>query len=75
MTIVNGGKIQTSGAEAYGIFGQSIGGFGGDGGSGTSIFYASGGSGEKAGQRRHRSTVTNNGTIIDDRRAGARHLR
>ena len=61
--IVNGGKIQTSGADAYGIFGQSIGGFGGDGGSGTSIFYASGGSGEKAGSGGS-VEVTNNGTII-----------
>jgi autotransporter-associated beta strand protein len=63
VTIVNGGKIQTSGADAYGIFGQSIGGFGGDGGSGTSIFYASGGSGEKAGSGGS-VDVTNNGRII-----------
>jgi uncharacterized protein YhjY with autotransporter beta-barrel domain len=62
VTIVSGGSIRTSGAGAYGIFGQSIGGVGGDGGSGTSIFFASGGSGEKAGSG-GLVDVTNNGTI------------
>ncbi len=62
VTITSGGSIRTSGVQAYGIFGQSIGGVGGDGGNGTSIFYASGGSGDKAGSG-GTVMVTNNGSI------------
>ena len=43
------GTIETAGAEAHGIFAQSIGGFAGSGGSGDSIFSAAGGSGGSAG--------------------------
>ena len=49
VSVTSRGSITTHGNDAFGIFAQSIGGFGGDGGSGTGIFFASGGSGEKAG--------------------------
>jgi len=47
--ITSGGAIKTSGSDAYGIYAESVGGFGGSGGQGASIFYASGGSGASAG--------------------------
>ncbi len=49
VTLISGGKVQTSGIDAYGLFAQSVGGFGGSGGAGGSIFYARGGSGASAG--------------------------
>ncbi|MGC4014163.1 MAG: autotransporter outer membrane beta-barrel domain-containing protein [Luteolibacter sp.] len=64
VTVTSNGTINTSGADAYGIYAESIGGFGGNGGGGGSIFYASGGSGASAGSGGNVS-VTNglNGTI------------
>jgi hypothetical protein len=49
VTIINGGEINTSGLFSYGIFGQSIGGFGGDGGKAAGLFVGWGGTGRSAG--------------------------
>ena len=49
VTVNGGGAIETSGDNSYGIYAESIGGFGGQGGSQTGIFYSQGGSGESAG--------------------------
>jgi uncharacterized protein YhjY with autotransporter beta-barrel domain len=56
VTVTSGGIIQTGSEDAkdssgysYGIFGQSVGGFGGSGGSKGSIFYTRGGDGGSAG--------------------------
>ncbi len=49
VTVNSGGTIETSGDNSYGIYAESIGGFGGHGGSQTGIFYSEGGSGESAG--------------------------
>jgi hypothetical protein len=49
VTLRSGGIITTHGADAFGLFGQSVGGFGGSGGSGRSIFYSRGGDGASAG--------------------------
>lgn len=49
VTLISGGRVETWGNDAYGLFGQSVGGFGGSGGAGGSIFYARGGNGESAG--------------------------
>ena len=56
------GSITTQGADSYGIYAESVGGFGGGGGSGTSIFYSNGGSGASAGSGGN-VTVTNTGEI------------
>jgi len=47
--VLSNGIIITSGSAAHGIYSESIGGFGGSGGDGTSIFYSAGGSGASAG--------------------------
>ncbi|HEY0940311.1 MAG TPA: hypothetical protein VGE08_09465 [Steroidobacter sp.] len=49
VTIRNGGILQTNGAHAHGIYGQSVGGFGGDGGVASNWFAAFGGHGASAG--------------------------
>jgi hypothetical protein len=49
VTITSGGRIETFGSDAFGIYGQSVGGFGGQGGEGRGIFYAAGGDGNSAG--------------------------
>jgi hypothetical protein len=49
VTVSSGGTIETSGSDAFGIYGQSVGGFGGKGGKGRGIFYAAGGNGNSAG--------------------------
>ena len=49
VTIINGGEITTSGLFSYGIFGQSIGGFGGSGGAAAGLFVGWGGTGSSAG--------------------------
>jgi hypothetical protein len=63
VTIVSGGRIETGadvvvdddtvldlgGDDAYGLYAQSVGGFGGRGGEGRGIFYSSGGDGASAG--------------------------
>jgi hypothetical protein len=47
--VTSGGDLVTSGRDAYGILAQSIGGFGGSGGGGFSLFYSAGGNGSSAG--------------------------
>jgi uncharacterized protein YhjY with autotransporter beta-barrel domain len=49
VSVVNGGRIETFGHYSYGIYAESIGGFGGAGGSQDGIFYSCGGSGDSAG--------------------------
>jgi uncharacterized protein YhjY with autotransporter beta-barrel domain len=49
VTVVNDGTITTLGNDSYGIYAESIGGFGGQGGNGGSIFYSTGGDGNSAG--------------------------
>jgi len=43
------GRISTSGSHAYGLYGQSVGGFGGTGGSSWALFWAYGASGSPGG--------------------------
>jgi len=49
VTVNSGGTIETSGDNSYGIYAESVGGFGGQGGGQGGIFYSHGGSGESAG--------------------------
>lgn len=49
VTLISGGRVETFGNDAFGLFGQSVGGFGGSGGDGGSIFRSRGASGESAG--------------------------
>jgi hypothetical protein len=70
VTVINDGNIDTSGEMSYGIFAQSVGGGGGDGGfaisggiSGSSaVTLGVGGTGSKGGNGA-KVIVTNNGTI------------
>ena len=45
----SGGGIQTSGENAYGLYAQSVGGFGGDGGASSGWFWSFGGNAESGG--------------------------
>ena len=49
VSVISAGAIETSGHDAYGIHAQSVGGFGGKGGGGFSLFYSAGGDGGSAG--------------------------
>ena len=49
VTLESGGKIVTSGETSYGLYAQSVGGFGGDGGSSWGIFWSFGGNAESGG--------------------------
>ena len=49
VTLRSGGAIETFGDDSFGLYAQSVGGFGGRGGSGGGIFYAAGGNGNSAG--------------------------
>ncbi|MDO8800729.1 autotransporter outer membrane beta-barrel domain-containing protein [Phenylobacterium sp.] len=54
ITMTNTGTIATQGLESYGMFGQSLGGVGGDGGSSDGIFYSDAGNGGTAESARCR---------------------
>ncbi|WP_421934474.1 hypothetical protein [Phenylobacterium sp.] len=54
ITMSNTGIIATKGLESYGMFGQSLGGVGGDGGSSDGIFYSDAGNGGTAESARCR---------------------
>ncbi|TXH47090.1 MAG: hypothetical protein E6Q93_28720 [Burkholderiaceae bacterium] len=56
--LTSAGQITTEGDQAIALFGQSVGGFGGSGGGGFSLFYSRGGSGSSAGSG-GKVTVTN----------------
>ncbi|MGI9343294.1 MAG: hypothetical protein ACR2QV_10605, partial [Gammaproteobacteria bacterium] len=62
VAIESDGNIKTTGMDAFGIYAQSIGGFGGDGGDTSSVFVAYGGSGKSAGPGGD-ILVTNRGRI------------
>jgi hypothetical protein len=74
--VTNGGAIVTGGANAYGIFAQSVGGGGGDGGSAStqakadpaqtsvSVSLAIGGSGTAGGGPGGTVAVTSSGSIV-----------
>jgi len=64
VTITNAGLIQTTGADAIGVFAQSIGGFAG-GGGGAGGLFAYGGSGNSAGDG-GLVTVANSGVILTE---------
>ena len=49
VNILNHGRVETFGNDAFGIYAQSVGGFGGNGGLGLGVFVASGGDGNSAG--------------------------
>ena len=49
VSVISSGTITTSGNDAYGIYAESIGGFGGPGGGGFGLFYSSAGDGSSAG--------------------------
>jgi hypothetical protein len=61
----NSGLIWTKGADAHGVFAQSVGGGGGDGGSGLAGEVSIGGQGGVAGDG-GAVTVTNSGTIVTE---------
>ena len=52
VTVNSGGTIETSGDNSYGIYAESVGGFGGQGGSQTGIFYSARRQRRKRRQRR-----------------------
>jgi hypothetical protein len=49
VVLISGGSVTTYGNDAFALFGQSVGGFGGGGGSGRNIFSSYGASGGSAG--------------------------
>ncbi len=49
VSVDSGGSITTLGQNSIGIYAESIGGFGGSGGTQTGIFYSQGGDGNSAG--------------------------
>jgi uncharacterized protein YhjY with autotransporter beta-barrel domain len=49
VTVASGGEISTFGSDSFGLYAQSVGGFGGTGGVSTGIFYSRGGDGNSAG--------------------------
>ena len=63
VSVTNAGEIRTTGDYSYGIYGMSVGGFGGDGGSASGLFVSYGGSGSSAGDGGAVS-ITNTGTGI-----------
>jgi hypothetical protein len=71
VTVTNTGALTTSGADSEGIFAQSVGGAGGDGGIANSVFAAIGGR-ANYGSNGGTVTVVNSGTISTgaDRMAG-----
>jgi uncharacterized protein YhjY with autotransporter beta-barrel domain len=65
VTVGNSGLIWTKGKDAHGVFAQSVGGGGGDGGSGLAGEVSIGGQGGVAGNG-GAVTVTNSGTIVTE---------
>jgi len=65
VTVVSDGALQTLGDDSYGIYAQSVGGFGGNGGTAGGLFWSFGGDGNSAGSGGY-VTVTNgsSGSII-----------
>lgn len=49
VTVASAGVLTTRGSDSYGIYAESVGGFGGKGGLSTGIFYSRGGDGNSAG--------------------------
>jgi len=49
VTVRSGGAIETFGTNSYGIYAESVGGFGGQGGGQSGIFYSRGGNGNSGG--------------------------
>jgi uncharacterized protein YhjY with autotransporter beta-barrel domain len=49
VSVTSGSTIFTFGNDSYGIYAQSVGGFGGNGGGSSGIFYSAGGDGNSAG--------------------------
>jgi hypothetical protein len=65
VTVGNSGVIRTRGKDAHGVFAQSVGGGGGDGGSGLAGEVSVGGQGGVAGDGGE-VRVTNSGTIVTE---------
>jgi uncharacterized protein YhjY with autotransporter beta-barrel domain len=65
VTVGNSGLIWTKGKDAHGVFAQSVGGGGGDGGSGLAGEVSIGGQGGVAGDGGE-VRVTNTGTIVTE---------
>ncbi|EJL26218.1 hypothetical protein PMI01_04139, partial [Caulobacter sp. AP07] len=65
VTVGNSGVIWTKGKDAHGVFAQSVGGGGGDGGSGLAGEVSIGGQGGVAGNGGE-VRVTNSGTIVTE---------
>ncbi|WP_222934553.1 autotransporter outer membrane beta-barrel domain-containing protein [Caulobacter sp. 17J80-11] len=65
VTVLNGGVIWTKGRESYGVFAQSVGGGGGDGGSGLAGTVSIGGEGAGGGNGGV-VRVTNSGAILTE---------
>ncbi|WP_035018970.1 autotransporter outer membrane beta-barrel domain-containing protein [Caulobacter sp. UNC358MFTsu5.1] len=63
--VLNSGLIWTKGNDSHGVFAQSVGGGGGDGGSGLAGEVSIGGQGGVAGDGGE-VRVTNNGTIVTE---------
>ena len=62
VTVTSRNSIRTFGSDAFGIYAESIGGFGGEGGAAAGLFYSRAGSGESGGDGGD-VVVTNNGEI------------
>uniref|UniRef100_B0T2H8 Outer membrane autotransporter barrel domain protein n=1 Tax=Caulobacter sp. (strain K31) TaxID=366602 RepID=B0T2H8_CAUSK len=65
VTVGNSGLIWTKGKDAHGVFAQSVGGGGGDGGSGLAGEVSIGGQGGVAGDGGE-VRVTNSGTVVTE---------
>jgi uncharacterized protein YhjY with autotransporter beta-barrel domain len=64
VTISNAGTVVTSGDNAYGLLGQSIGGGGGNGGATSPSAVAVGGSGGRGGDDGGQVVISNTGAIM-----------
>ena len=64
VTVISGGKLVTRGILSFGIYAQSVGGFGGSGGISTGPFWSFGGDGGSAGSGGEVNVVNlSNGSI------------
>ncbi|MDA0189242.1 MAG: hypothetical protein OSW77_02730, partial [Proteobacteria bacterium] len=72
--IASSGSVTTYGEHAYALFGQSVGGFGGDGGVGINLFSSQGGSGGSAGSGGDVTVVNEAGGTLTTWQTGSHAL-
>ncbi len=71
VNITNGGHITTRGTNSYGIYAESIGGFGGSGSYSWGLFWAAGGDGGSGGSGGDVTVINNAGGSITTHGDGA----